>query len=245
MAIKYIEKAGHWTLNESVDVKTRVMIAFDRAAFYNYHFDDPVLPRILEILMRKYSGIYSAPVSIDEDEICARLGLSEAELHQKLYSLSLLHLIRYIPSSVSDVLFLNHERLMPKNIDLKPKTYEFLKKCQHDRIEAMIDYVTEETECRSRHLLRYFGQTDSSDCGTCDICRAKKTAGEPLETASPSYSDLLNRLSTYINKDLHGIYDLNVLKRLVNNPAQDPIPQQILDILRNLVDSGTVPPPQV
>ena len=109
----------------------------------------------------------------------------------------------------------------------------------------MIDYVTEETECRSRHLLRYFGQTDSSDCGTCDICRAKKTAGEPLETASPSYSDLLNRLSTYINKDLHGIYDLNVLKRLVNNPAQDPIPQQILDILRNLVDSGTVPPPQV
>ena len=244
-AIKYIEKAGHWTLNESVDVKTRVMIAVDRAAFYNYHFDDPVLPRILEILMRKYSGIYSAPVSIDEDEICARLGLSEAELHQKLYSLSLLHLIRYIPSSVSDVLFLNHERLMPKNIDLKPKTYEFLKKCQHDRIEAMIDYVTEETECRSRHRLRYFGQTDSSDCGTCDICRAKKTAGEPLETASPSYADLSDRLSTYINKDLHGIYDLNVLKRLVNNPAQDPIPQQILDILRNLVDSGTVPPPQV
>ena len=271
-AIKYIEKAGHWTLSESVDVKTRVMITADRKTFYDYDFDNPVLPRILEILMRKYSGIYNAPVSIDEDEICGRLGLSEKELHQELYSLSQLHLIRYIPSSISDVLFLNHERLMPKNIDLRPQTYEFLKKCQHGRVESMIEYVREETECRSRYLLRYFGQTESSDCGTCDICLARKAAGEQAQTARDEKGrsatarfsggnpgnlsngkpenlsignpeNLEGRLKEIINGEFHGTYGLDELKRLVNNPAQETLPQQILDTLRRMIDAGAVPPP--
>ncbi len=267
-AIKYIEKSGHWTLSESVDVKTRVMISADRKTFYDYSFDDPVLPRILEILMRKYSGIYNAPVSIDEDEICGRLGLSEKELHQGLYSLSQLHLIRYIPSSVSDVLFLNHERLMPKNIDLRPQTYEFLKKCQHERSEAMVGYVTEETECRSRYLLRYFGQDDSEDCGTCDVCRSRRaSSGQPAasEPASSQPTEQLTacvqtgngrpsdgghekleaRLSGIINGELQGRYGVDELKRLVNNPAQEDLPQQVLDTLRRMIDEGVVPPPKL
>ncbi len=254
-AIKYIEKAGHWTLSESVDVKTRVMISAGRSTFYSYSFDDPALPRILEILMRKYSGIYSAPVSIDEDEICGRLGLSESELHQKLYSLSQLHLIRYIPSSISDVLFLNHERLMPKNIDLRPQTYDFLKKCQHGRTEAMIDYVSEETECRSRRLLRYFGQTESADCGTCDICLARKAAGKSAgvnsgensgETAGENSGKAAGRsLEDYIKETLHGEYDLDAVKRVVNDPGQGVLPEEVVEELRYLIDSGSIPPPRL
>ena len=42
----------------------------------------------------------------------------------------------------------------------------------------MLEYASETDECRSRFLLRYFGQTESSDCGTCDVCRSK-AAGFP------------------------------------------------------------------
>lgn len=258
-AIKYIEKAGHWTLTESADVKTRVMICVDRGAFYNYKFDDPVLPRILEILMRKYTGIYNYPVSIDEDEICAKLSLSEKELHMKLYDLSQLHLIRYIPSSVSDVILLNHERLMPKNIDLKPQTYEFLKKCQAERTEAMVDYVTETTECRSRFLLRYFGQTESHDCGTCDICRTKKAAGRTQEKLSDGdgcleedevpYGNgpdaLKHRILETIVEKMGGVYGLDDLKRMLNSPLEKEFPEEAAMVLRELIDSGKVPPPRV
>ena len=256
-AIKYIEQAGHWTLTESADVKTRVMICVDRGAFYNYKFDDPVLPRLLEILMRKYTGIYNYPVSIDEDEICAKLSLDVSELHMKLYDLSQRHLIRYIPSSVSDVLFLNHERLMPKNLDLKPQTYEFLKKCQEERINAMVDYVTEMTECRSRFLLRYFGQTESHDCGTCDICRTKKAAAQTQETeegacleedAAPygNGADVLKYriLETIVDK-FGGEYGLDDLKRMLNSPLEKELPQEATRALRELIDSGKVPPPKV
>ncbi|MGN0191807.1 MAG: ATP-dependent DNA helicase RecQ [Candidatus Cryptobacteroides sp.] len=227
-AIKYIEKAGHWILNESVDVKTRVMISADRKVFYEYEFDDPELPRILELMMRNYTGIFSFPVSIDEESIAAKTGLQVPRLREKLYRLSLLHLIRYIPAATSDVLFIKHERLMPGNLDLKPGTYDFLKENKLRRTEAMLEYVTQTGECRSRRLLRYFGQTESEDCGNCDVCRARRNDGKQIE----------NRLRA----ELKPGYTIEDVKTIAGSPKA--LPPKVLGILRRLIDEGTIPPPE-
>ena len=34
----------------------------------------------------------------------------------------------------------------------------------------MIQYVKTDNQCRSRQLLRYFGERNSHDCGQCDVC---------------------------------------------------------------------------
>lgn len=227
-AIKYIEKAGHWILSESVDVKTRVMISADRKVLYDYQFDDPLLPRILELMMRRYTGIFSFPTSIDEDFISAKTGLTVPQLREKLYRMSQLHLIRYIPAATSDVLFIKHERLMPGNLDLKPRTYNFLKENQHRRTEAMVEFVTQTEECRSRRILRYFGQTESEDCGNCDICRARKNDERQIERKLMS--------------ELGEGYCIEDVKRLTGSP--ETLPPRVLKVLRRLIDSGTLPPPR-
>ena len=227
-AIKYIEKAGHWILSESVDVKTRVMISADRKVLYDYQFDDPLLPRILELMMRRYTGIFSFPTSIDEDFISAKTGLTVPQLREKLYRMSQLHLIRYIPAATSDVLFIKHERLMPGNLDLKPRTYNFLKENQHRRTEAMVEFVTQTDECRSRRILRYFGQTESEDCGNCDICRARKNDERQIERKLMS--------------ELGEGYCIEDVKRLTGSP--ETLPPRVLKVLRRLIDSGTLPPPR-
>lgn len=227
-AIKYIEKAGHWILSESVDVKTRVMISADRKVLYDYKFDDPLLPRILELMMRRYTGIFSFPTSIDEDFISAKTGLTVPQLREKLYRMSQLHLIRYIPAATSDVLFIKHERLMPGNLDLKPRTYNFLKENQHRRTEAMVEFVTQTEECRSRRILRYFGQTESEDCGNCDICRARKNDERQIERKLMS--------------ELGEGYCIEDVKRLTGSP--ETLPPRVLKVLRRLIDSGTLPAPR-
>ena len=86
--------------------------------------------------------------------------------------MSLHHIIRYVPCDKATVLYLHHDRLRPKNINLDPERYSLLKEMALEKIQKMIDYVQEEDTCRSSYLLEYFGQTDSAPCGTCDICRA-------------------------------------------------------------------------
>ena len=172
-AMKYIERTGHWTMMDDMDMSTRVEIIPARQALYDIKVSDPVMTRVMDVLLRRYTGIFSYPVLIDENHVAMMSGLTVPELRQALYRLSVEHIIRYIPASRSTVIYLRHDRLLPKDVNLMPERYMQLRRMMHDRIQTMVDYVTEDDECRSRFLLRYFGQDDAPDCGTCDVCRAK------------------------------------------------------------------------
>ena len=171
-AVQYLDRAGHLSYSEEIDIPTRVKISVDRSTLYDIDFPEPAMVELLEILMRKYSGIFSFPVPVDEDRIALEMGIPVPSFRQLLYRISLEHVIRYIPADTSTVIFLHHSRLMPGNVDLQPEKYGMLRENAEARAGAVIGYAGETDECRSRYLLRYFGQDETSDCGSCDICRA-------------------------------------------------------------------------
>ena len=172
-SIVYIERTGHWTLSEDVDIATKVQISVSRNELYDIDLPDSRMDVILEMLMRRYTGVFSYPVPIDEEYIASHIGVQVPMLRQILYKMSLEHVIRYIPSDHATVLYLQHDRLRPKNVNLDPERYDLLKGSCETRMQKMIDYVQEEDVCRSSYLLEYFGQTESKACGTCDICRSE------------------------------------------------------------------------
>lgn len=171
-AIKYLEMSDHLSYSEDVDIATRVKILIDRKALYDFEFQDVMQERLLELMIRKYPGIFSFSVPVDEEYLSRQCGVSVPSLRQLLYSLSVLHLIKYVPASHDSVIFLHHGRLMPGNLDLQPGKYNFLKDNFIRRTQAMVEYASETDECRSRFLLKYFGQNESTDCGQCDVCRS-------------------------------------------------------------------------
>jgi len=172
-AIKYIEREGHWTMAEKVDLPTRIQIAVSRTELYGVELEDPRMKDLLDILMRRYTGIFSYPIPIEEDYVANQLDIQIAALRQLLYKLSLNHILRYVPAAVSDIIYLHHNHLQPKNVCLSPDRYEKLKNSFSERSETMIEYASEVDTCRSRFLLKYFGENDSENCGNCDICRTK------------------------------------------------------------------------
>jgi superfamily II DNA helicase RecQ len=123
-------------------------------------------------------------------------------------------------------------------VNLDPERYEMLKSSCTDRMQKMIDYVSEEDVCRSSYLLEYFGQMGSSDCGTCDICRSGKSS--PKKSAVKS-EDLTAEITDFINVRMSGTYTLAGFQERFNSAVSAP--QKALEILRRLIDLGTVPPP--
>ena len=228
-AIQYIEKTSHWTFSEDVDISTKVQIMVDRNDLYDIEFQNPKLAYLLEILMRRYTGLYSYPVPIDEDYVAAQVGVQVPMLRQMLYQLSLEHVIRYVPCDHATVIFLHHDRLRPKNVNLDPKRYAMLKSSFGERMQKMIDYVSQEETCRSAYLLEYFGQSESADCGTCDVCRASKSAKPSLE----------KEMTAYINDEMSGNYTIDDILSRFAAPGHYS-PDDCISTLRKLIDSGTV-----
>lgn len=235
-AVKYIERTGHWTLSEDVDISTKIQILTGRNDLYDLDFEESAMPLLLETLMRKYTGIFSYAVPIDEDYMASCVRVTVPQMRQLLYKLSLEHVIRYIPNDHATVLFLHHERLRPKNLNLDPERYRFLKDSAHVRTQKMMDYVMEDEVCRSAYLLDYFGQEDSADCGTCDICRSAGAA-----RSMTAASEMEKELRSFIVDEMKGKYSVDDVSRrfcVATNSAD------YISLLRRLVDSGTVPPPE-
>lgn len=234
-AMRYLEREGHWTYSEDVETPTRVKIMVDRDNLYDVEFSDQSLLDIMEVLMRKYVGIFSFPVPIDENFVATKCSISIVQLRQALYRLSIEHVIKYIPCDRADVLFLKTEHLAQGNVKLSPLRYKMLQETYHKRMETMIEYVTEEDVCRSRFLLAYFGQSESADCGKCDVCRRN------ISKVQVNAGVTSDALVDFINVECHGEYSLKQINERFSNPMASYSPDY-LDILRDLIDNREVPP---
>ena len=237
-SIVYLDRTGHWSFSEDIDIDTRVQIVVDRNDLYDVEFPDVRMMRLLEFLMRRYTGLFSYPVPIDENFVAAQIGVQVPQLRQLLYQLSLQHVIRYVPCDHATVIFLHHERLRPKNVNLQPQRYALLKTAATGRMEKMIDYVSQTDVCRSAYLLEYFGQKESADCGTCDVCRAK-SAGTRKNS-----SDLAAEIAAYVNDEMSGEYRLNDILSRFAAPGRHSN-EECISILRQLIDCSEVPSPMI
>lgn len=254
-ALKYLERTEHLTYSEEVDIPTKVRINVDRKSLYDVELADQGQANVLEALMRSYTGIFSFLQQIDEEYVARRAGQTVPQLRQSLYGLSLAHVISYVPTDHSDVVVLHHDRLRPGNVNLMPSRYAMLRESFHARAEAMLEYVSETSECRSRYLLRYFGQTEAADCGTCDVCRARRASApvhesvegtdKPEEKFPPNppartlQQMTRRKLIEYIDRK-DGKYSIEDIVAEFGNPSKNYSPD-FLDILRQLIDDGDVP----
>ncbi len=243
-AIRYLEREGHWTFTEDIDTPTRIKFLTDRDSLYDVEVSDRKQLDVMEVLMRRYEGIFSFPVPIEEDYVAARCGMPVPRLKEALYNLSLEHIISYIPGDRADVMTLHSEHLAVGNVKLSPDRYRMLKETWHKRMETMVEYVSESDTCRSRFLLAYFGQKESADCGRCDLCRAKGISVS--KTSSPTAPSVLSdketadALISFINEKCRGHYSLRDITSEFSNPAANYSPRY-LSILRDLIDDGKVP----
>ena len=230
-SIVYMERTGHWTFSEDIDINTKIQITLSRNELYDLDLPEQQMAAVLEQIMRRYTGVFSYPVPIDEDYIAARIGVQVPMLRQLLYRLSLEHVIRYIPADHATVLYLHHERLRPKNLNLDIERYEMLKSSYESRMQEMIDYIQEDDRCRSAFLLEYFGQEESKDCGTCDICRRNR-----------SDSLLADSIKKYVNFEKSGEYTLSdFTARYLSAEQSDS--EYVVQLLRSMIDRQEVPPP--
>lgn len=227
-AIKYLEKTGHWSISEDIDIATRVQIAVSRTQLYEVNFREKGMTDLLDALMRRYPAIYSYPCPIDEELICEKCGLTVPRMRQLLYQMSLEHIIKYIPADHSTVIQLNNNRLMPKNVNLQPQLYNRLKETSQARLDSILGFICSDSICRSEYVLRYFGQEKTSPCGSCDVCRAGKAEGSGLEAG----------LRAFINKK--GDY---CLKDIITEFCADGRygQEETIELLRKMVDCRKVP----
>lgn len=158
-ALHILTQAGYIDFEEEHETQPRVQIMVPRHQLgeYNLSYEQAEL---LDVLMRSYTGIYTDLQYVREAD--------KDETHALLVSLAQRGIITYIPRSVGCSLTMTNER--QTEIYLSPAIYEERQTQFVSKIQSMLEYADQNQFCREQLLLAYFGETNASSCGHCDVC---------------------------------------------------------------------------
>lgn len=208
-SLKILSRAGYLAYDENNDNNARVHILLSRNQLDRLNDLSENQNKVITTLLRNYGGLFTDYCFINEMLLAHQTGLTQPQIYMILKNLSDRHILHFIPHrKVPSITYLQR-REETERIVIPPTVYEERKAQYQKRIEAVIQYADNDSVCRSRQLLRYFGETDSQDCGQCDVClshKDKTNAGNGLAKAKESILHLLS------DHQPHLITDINKLK---------------------------------
>ena len=167
--LNILEKEGWIAFSDAYREPSRLMILANQEELQYLENERGLKTLIFVHFLRKYEGLFSDPVKIDETKVAAELKIDEAKLIHYLHLMKSEGLIFYQPrASEPQVTFLL-ERPVQQSFTIDKKSYHLRKKMAADRLEAMILYLRNENKCRQLAIIEYFGEKGRA-CGKCDIC---------------------------------------------------------------------------
>lgn len=224
-ALRILTRMGYIEYVEEMEYSSRLSIIIGKEELFKLRGLPQEYEEVVNVLLRNYSGLFSDMVFIDERFVARAAKLTRHRLYEILVSLSQKRIIHYTPSKKCPIVTFARHRVLGSELRFAPEVYEERKEAFKERIESILGYINNDTECRSGMLLSYFGEKSASGCGCCDVCLSNR------ERRSVCDEDACRVLAHLADGELHAPSELYSL----------PIPRERLAVaLRYLCDEERV-----
>jgi ATP-dependent DNA helicase RecQ len=172
--LQLLEQEGHLRFSSSVFLPAQAQFTCDTAQLRAYEEGYPNSAHLVQALLRTYPGVLDFRVSVYESQLARICRATPEEIKQQLKQLQAFGILDYMPAKDSPQIHYLLNRATAEFLHINLDQYHARKKAWMVRMKAMVGYIENNTECRSRYLLQYFGETSSADCGVCDVCVRKQ-----------------------------------------------------------------------
>lgn len=225
-SLKTLEQGGYIELTDEMDNTSRIMFTVKKDELYSLQMSNPELDHLMQVLLRSYTGLFTEYAHISENVVADRLNLTRQKVYEQLMLLNKLGVVSYIPAKKTPFIIYTRNRVEVERVRLTKEAYDNRKARYEKRIGEMLHYAVGR-ECRSRFLLRYFGQEDVVSCGHCDVCIDKKKGA----TIENEFEEIKARIESLLKP-----HPLEITELLSAFDEEDCA----LRVIRFLMDNGLI-----
>ena len=171
-ALHILTKAGYINYEEEAENRAQVKMLLQRDELYRLDSLNEQETSVITALLRDYGGLFADFCYINEGLVALHSGLSSPQVYDILKKLNERRILKFIPQKKIPHITYTQRREEMERLVFRPEIYEHRKEKFVERMEAIVNYVTNDDICRSKQLLLYFGEKQSHDCMQCDVCIA-------------------------------------------------------------------------
>ena len=223
--MKFLEKEGYIFISDLISTESKVHVRASKEDLYKYQVENARSDKFIKTLLRSYSGLFTEFIKISEEELARRMDSSVENIVRILTILQQVELIKYEKRKSKPQLIYLTERLDGKDIFLSPENYANLLQYSRDRLNAILQYVNNNTKCRSIQLLAYFGEKQKVRCGKCDVCIERNK----IELSELEFDTVLEKIKPLLKQQPRSIKELADQVKGVNEDKIIKVIQWLLD----------------
>ena len=234
-ALKILERAGYIHYETDPDASARVLFLLSRNELYRLENNSPHEERVITALLRCYGGLFTDYSYIDETLVAQQAGLTTQQTYLCLKALSTRRIIHFIPRRKTPYITYLVNREEEERLIIPHEVYEVRKEQFSQRINAVQLYAENDNVCRSRQLLRYFGESRSTDCRQCDVCIEKSHDIASESRTAPARQQIVSLLKDGQPHAISELRQLNLPTAQLENALQYLLAEEVV-----FIDGGKV-----
>ncbi|MEL0650725.1 RecQ family ATP-dependent DNA helicase [Algibacter sp. TI.3.09] len=189
-ALLILDRNSIITLSKQFKNKVTVQFIISNSALFNYLDTHTEYSIIVKSILRMYGGVFEQVTKIALAKITEKSAISEVKIVNALKQLEHDGIITLKLSATDAEVTFIQPREDDKTINRIAKTIEQQNNLKQQQVKAMLDYIENESVCKSMQLLAYFGETEISPCGVCSVC----TQAKKIKVSSNDISTIKNQV---------------------------------------------------
>ena len=225
-AIQFLDRQGIISLSQEFSEKISLQFIIPSKEVIRYTSLNPNDEEIILAILRSYPGIYDIQTNFNLPLIARKSKHSEMEVQTVLEKLKEKGIVNYHSKNNDTTLVFNEIREDERTINRVAKYLKHQNQLKKEQLESVLNYIKEDTICKSKQILAYFGEEKSTNCGICSYCisqKAKKGSQISLseqiiallKTADLSSREIQNKLNNPSDDIIFAIQELLATKRIL------------------------------
>tara|TARA_R100000306_G_scaffold8677_1_gene12077 strand:- start:53668 stop:55566 length:1899 start_codon:yes stop_codon:yes gene_type:complete len=173
-SIQVLDRLGVLQLSKTFGRKSTVHFKTTSEVVLAYFKNDMRASVIGKTILRLYGGIFETAATVNLQLVATKSGQSIPTIIDVLKQMERDELIELQLQTTDAVLTFMVPREDERTINPLAKEISLQKQKKSAQVEAVLHYITNETDCRSKQLLQYFGEENTTACGMCSVCIKSK-----------------------------------------------------------------------
>lgn len=224
-ALQFLDRQGIITLSQEFSEKITLQFTISSKEVIRYMSLNPNEEDIIMAILRTYPGIHEMQTAVNPLLIGKKANHTDTEVLAVLQKLKDKNIIDYNAKNNDATITFNEVREDERTINRVAKYLESQNKLKTEQLQAVLEYCLDNTTCKQKLIVQYFGEVLKEDCGHCSYCSSKNKKNTTVTAVSEKIIELLS------------IQDLSSreLQKLSKYPTDD-----IIFALQNMLENNTI-----